>query len=354
MQSPADQQWLLTEADRIFNDVEAVTKAFRECNEEAEQWDDEDALPQSAVYLLDKFTVEQHLQCVDKVFAAGDYKHREMIAQFLLGQDMEVRIQNNIDKAQILLEAAEVKLFSLKAQESTRSAVEIIMEHVLCHGFLQPGANLQDLAKAQRSLAWFASHESSELWCPEDARKAVKEAVNGLRDVVMLRIVQQQTDLRNVHEFDTLAAEAYGLLRQTYVDEERDRLHLSYHKDDTNKITGWTSSNAKLKERRGCSRPPRQSRGEWQSSELRPAFVHNRAPLAEPPRRKMQQPARIKGEPLKIVVRKSPDTPSAACNESARDDANCREPLQVEVSPATVEEMRWMRFFTYNGKLYAM
>ena len=96
MQSPADQQWLLTEADRIFNDVEAVTKAFRECNEEAEQWDDEDALPQSAVYLLDKFTVEQHLQFVDEVFGAGDCKHREMMLHVLLGSDMEVRIHNNI------------------------------------------------------------------------------------------------------------------------------------------------------------------------------------------------------------------------------------------------------------------
>ena len=347
------QQWLSTEAVNIFKDVEAVTQACREPNEEAEECDDEGALPQSAVDLLDRFTVEQHLQCVDKVFAAGDYKHREMIAQFLLGQDMEVRIQNNIEKAQILLEKAEDKLFSSKAQTSTLSAVEIIMQYVLCHGYLQPSANLQDLAKAQRRLAWFASHESSEQWCPEYARKAVKEAGNALRDVVMLHIVQQQTNLRNVDEFDTLAAEAYGLSRQTYYDEERDRLHLSYHKDDINKITGWTSSNAKSKERRGCSRPPRQSRGEWQSSELRPAFVHNRAPLAEPPRRKMQQPARIKGEPLKIVVRKSPDTPSAACNESASNDADCNEPMKVEVSPDTAERMRWMRFFSWKGDCFA-
>ena len=299
MQSPEkeDEQWLSAEADHIFGDVEAVTKACREL------------------------------------------------------ADIDVRIIDNIEKAQMLMQKAAEELLS--PQVESASAVEIIMSDVQYHGYLLPGANLQDLAHAQRELAYFASHESQEWWCPESARKAVKEASNVLRDVVMLRIVQQQTDLRDVKEFDTLAAEAYGLLRQTYVDEERDRLHLSYHKDDTNKITGWTSSNAKLKERRGCSRPPRQSRGEWQSSELRPAFVHNRAPLAEPPRRKMQQPARIKGEPLKIVVRKSPDTPSAACNESASNDADCNEPMKVEVSPDTAERMRWMRFFSWKGDCFA-
>ena len=183
----------------------------------------------------------------------------------------------------------------------------------------------------------------------------MKEASNVLRDVVMLRIVQQQTDLRDVKEFDTLAADAYVLSLQTYFDEERHKLHLAYHKDARKamRCICWTSSGAKSQEKRGCSRPPRQSRGEWQSSELRPAFVHNRAPLAEPPRRKMQQPARIKGEPLKIVVRKSLDTPSAACNESASNDADCNEPMKVEVSPDTAERMRWMRFFSWKGDCFA-
>ena len=340
-----DQQWLSTEAEEILTDVEAVTKACREGNEDDEECDDEGGLPESALDLLARFTVEEHLQCVNKVFGAGDGKHREMIVQFLLGQGMEVRIQNNIEKAQILLQKAENKLFSGKGQTSTVSAVEIIMRKVLCHGYLQPGANLQDLAQAQRRLAWFASHETSALWCPEYARKAVKEAGNGLRDVVMLRIVQQQTNLRNVNEFDTLAAEAYGLSKQIYYKEERDRLHLSYHKDDINTITGWTSNNAKSKERRGCSRPPRKSRGSWQ---LMPAFVHCRAPLAEPPRHQMQQTEWTKGEPLKIVLRKSPDTPSAACNQSASN-----EPLKVEVSPDTAERMSWMMLFPWKGELYA-
>ena len=223
------------------------------------------------------------------------------------------------------------------------------------YGYLLPSANLQDLAQAQRHLAYFASQESEDVWCPEYARKAVKEASNGLRDVVMLRIVLQQTDLRDVKEFDTLAADAYVLSRQTYFDEERCKLHQAYHKDarEAMRCICWTSSNAKLKERRGCSRPPRQSRGEWQSSELRPAFVHRRAPLAERPKRQMQQPERINGEPLKIVVRKSPDTPSAADVEvEVEVSPDTAEPMKVKVSPDTAERMRWMRFFCWQGTLY--
>ena len=302
MQSPEkeDEQWLSAEADHIFGDVEAVTKACREL------------------------------------------------------AHIDVRIIDNIEKAQMLMQKAAEELLS--PQVESASAVEIIMSDVQYHGYLLPGANLQDLAHAQRELAYFASHESQEWWCPESARKAVKEASNVLRDVVMLRIVQQQTDLRDVKEFDTLAADAYVLSLQTYFDEERHKLHLAYHKDARKamRCICWTSSGAKSKEKRGCSRPPRKSRSQCESSEHRPLFVFARTPIAQPPRNMMPQPARIKGQPLKIVVHESPDTPSAACNESARDDANCREPLQVEVSPATVEEMRWMRFFTYNGKLYAM
>ena len=293
MQSPdqvEDEQWLSAEAAHILGDVESATTACREL------------------------------------------------------ADIEVRIHDNIEKAQMLMQKAAAELLSPQVQ--CHSAVEVIISDVQYYGYLLPSANLQDLAQAQRHLAYFASHESEDVWCPEYARKAVKEASNGLRDVVMLRIVLQQTDLRDVKEFDTLAADAYVLSRQTYFDEERCKLHQAYHKDarEAMRCICWTSTNAKSNEKRGCKRPPRRPRSQCDSSELRPAFVFVRPPLAQSPANHPPQPARIKGKPLKIVVRESLDTPSA-------EESNCQKPMQVEVSRDTAEEMRRMRFFTYNGKL---
>ena len=306
-----DKHWLETEADNILGQVEAATSNCREPLPDDEGIDDRGVLPQYAVAVLNSFTVEQHLEFVAEVFRNGDCNHRWLMLNVLFGGDMEVRIRINIEKAKGLLEKAAQQLMQtrvakivedvLKDADSGSAAVDEdhyvdavdgILKDVECHGYLQPGANLQLLANAQRCLAWFARQhlataQDPEYWCPDHARRkqvmeAAKEASNGLRDVVMLEIVQQQTDRRNVAEFDSLAAKAYSLSNQQYFDEERHKLHLAYHKDAINNISGFTSTNAKVNQSRSHPRGPRKPRDKCQSSEPLPAFVFARRPLPTP------------------------------------------------------------------------
>ena len=224
----------------------------------SESYDNGDVkLPAFAMEKFMELNGIQIKQLYQVLHAAFDYDHRKLLLSVLY--DMS---QESMDKEPLMPDRIKAKVAT--AKHSVQGAIHLLSEcqdmecvsilqtimHHVQHLLEPAGASLSDLAQCQRSVHLMLVEQASSTrlevmatW-PEAANQVVKLADRNLRDLVMLLIVAQMTNLRDPQEFDDLAKRAYG---SQWKPDLRAQLLQSYHKDHFNKKNGFVSMNHSAK-----------------------------------------------------------------------------------------------------------
>ena len=228
-------------------------------------------LPPAAVKILQSLDGMQLMEYYKVLLSCFDDLHREQMLSALCHRSQQQQSEQLIKhgtEAKLMEDRIDFKVN--KAQQSVQVAIEMLSKcqdlkctyilQAMQNHLLEPaGASLSDLAQCQFQvhlmLVEQASSTSLDLkaTCPEAAKGFVEKADRDLRDLVMLRIVQQTNNLKDPQEFDAVAKSVYG--EENFNTEFRAKLYLSYHKDSVNQKDGFASMNQHLKKTKRRTRP---------------------------------------------------------------------------------------------------